>query len=617
MINDLFRLYDDELLYSAIGRYHIVSGSLNYKKTLQELFETDSVVASLEFTGYLDNLSNMLPNELNIDSNYLIYNHTILPIYLPFLPESRKYIILQKIKSCCAKDLKTQTGFIAGSIMRNNGIMYCPLCAKFEVQKFGEAYVHRLHQVEGILTCPTHKCFLNTYKIHQNKVSRLQFITFHTDILEFDRCNFIDNSLSILTEISNGMSYLLKNELDNFDQNKIHHLYIQLLRNKGLVTNSQRIEQRKLYEKFISYYGIDILKLLKCLPDSGNEYNWLKVITRKPKRVVNPLRQVLFMIFLVQSVEEFFKIPNNFNISRKKFPCLNPVCDKYKKYVINRYNIKKDCKTNDEIGTFYCKCGFVYSRNMNRNNFSIGRVVCYGELWEKNLRDLILKGGYSIRNIALLMKCDSKTIVKYAEKMGLKHLLPTKQKVNKTMNIIKTNVNPEQYKQDMINIIQKFPQYNRTQVRGLVKKQYMWLYRHDKKWLDENLNTKKLCDKSEKNVLRVDWNNRDEKLLDMLQSEYKILIQLSKRPRITKSLIGRRINYLSLLEKHLDKLPKTKRYLNKILESVEEFQRYRIIEVLNGITPDKEEIVIWKVLRKAGLRGSFKDKVKKIIENKA
>lgn len=46
-----------------------------------------------------------------------------------------------------------------------------------------------------------------------------------------------------------------------------------------------------------------------------------------------------------------------------------------------------------------------------------------------------------------------------------------------------------------------------------------------------------------------------------------------KPERITISKIGKKIGRLSLLEKHLDKLPLTKDYLQKHIESVEDFQK--------------------------------------------
>ncbi len=44
----------------------------------------------------------------------------------------------------------------------------------------------------------------------------------------------------------------------------------------------------------------------------------------------------------------------------------------------------------------------------------------------------------------------------------------------------------EQYRNEIIEGIRKFPNLSRTDLRELFKKQYMFLYRHDKEWLMEN-----------------------------------------------------------------------------------------------------------------------------------
>ena len=77
---------------------------------------------------------------------------------------------------------------------------------------------------------------------------------------------------------------------------------------------------------------------------------------------------------------------------------------------------------------------------------------------------------------------------------------------------------------------------------------------------------------------------------------------MNKPVRITVSKIGITIGLKALLEKHLDKLPQTKAYLDSVTETVEEFQIRRIEWAIRELDRRGEEKKDWKILRLAGLR---------------
>ncbi|WLC69975.1 hypothetical protein KTC96_18935 [Clostridium estertheticum] len=174
------------------------------------------------------------------------------------------------------------------------------------------------------------------------------------------------------------------------------------------------------------------------------------------------------------------------------------------------------------------------------------------------------------------MRCDSKTVVRYADKLGIKHLLNTNMNVAyDVINASSKRVNSEKYKVDIKNIIIENPTIIRKQVRESLNKQYMWLYKNDREWFDNNM-PKKQNTNGNNNNNPAPWNDRDNKTLELLINEDNMLITSNDNARITKSLLGRKIGMLGMLEKNLDKLPKTQEYLSEIIESVEEFQIRRV-----------------------------------------
>ncbi|EJR31164.1 hypothetical protein III_05390 [Bacillus mycoides] len=65
---------------------------------------------------------------------------------------------------------------IAGSICRKSGIYYCAECTKSDVEQFGEPYIHREHQLQGIDYCPYHEVQLRKYPVETT--SRIEYIRF-------------------------------------------------------------------------------------------------------------------------------------------------------------------------------------------------------------------------------------------------------------------------------------------------------------------------------------------------------------------------------------------------------------------------------------------------------
>lgn len=607
------RFYNDELLYSIISRYHMASGNQNYKITLEEMFNCNKLVPILEFASNLSELINNLPANFEIESKNIVQNHTIFPLYSPFLPEERKQSIIKTMLYNDGRGLKTKIGMIAGSICKKDDLMYCPQCSKEEYEKYGESYFHRLHQAQGVLTCPIHRCLLKKYPLIRNNQSRIKYIKFDNSILD-ENVEYVARSNDMLIKIAKNVAYILNNDLNNYNQEKVHKKYMGLLRKRGFLSFNNKIKQREIYEKFTCYFGEDLLNALESNVDYNNEYNWLKVLLRNSKRVVHPLRQILFIMFINESTEEFFS-DDTHEDTVQRYPCLNHFCENYNKLNIDDYKITADYKTREPIITVKCTCGFVYSRRLYKDIYTVGRIKEYGELWERNLYNLLIEKKYNIKSLAKMMKCDPKTIVRYSDKLGLRKFLNTNMNIkykekSEPHNIV---VDSKEYKENILNYIKQNYNASIQNIKNHLYKQYIWLYRNDRQWLDENLPQKKKASLSV-GYGRVDWNKRDDEILILLKEEYKNILMIEKRPRITKSFISRRIGKLAILEKHLNNLPKCKRYINDVIETVEQYQIYRINNVAQAMIEEGEEAKRWKIIKKAGLRLEITEKVSNAID---
>lgn len=623
MLNFFIEPYENELLYSIVARYHFYSKNIDLKDTLVDLFETPNVIPTVYFPSRLNQLCNQLSLKNIYNPEYLINNHTLFPVYRPFISTKAANKIKKDMKNGDGKGIYTKIGVVAGSICKKDGLSYCPKCAVEQKQRLGEPYFMCIHQVQGVIVCPIHGCLLKQYYEKFTDVSRIEFIRMKYEFLDLQQQFEKDTNIDThFRNIAANIYHLYDNSLSDWNQKKVHNQYLNYIDKKKLSTFSGNVRQTNLFEEFTTHYGKNLLTKLECEIDNDNEYNWLKVITRKPGRAVHPLRHMLLIQFLSNNIQEFF---HSYSTKARPFGdgpwyCLNPVSDHFQCKVVTRCTITIDSKSRQPVGTFTCGCGFKYSRKgpdkCESDKYKVGRIKEFGTVWEDKLIYYLTRRSYGIRELAKVMRCDPKTIVKFAERFQLRDKLAGKMTILKENDCQRKN-NPTElekiYKGDIQDYIKKNQACTITQARTALKKQFAWLYRHDKEWL-QNVFSLKLHSSKNDCSKKVDWNERDKQILIRVIEVQKTLKESERPVRITLSLLGKKSGLSAILEKKLDKIPQTKAFINQILETIEDFQVRRVNDVCKKLFEEKGHITRWRIYRLAGLRKNISPKVKEQIE---
>jgi transcriptional regulator with XRE-family HTH domain len=270
--------------------------------------------------------------------------------------------------------------------------------------------------------------------------------------------------------------------------------------------------------------------------------------------------------------------------------------------------ITADSKTRKPVGTFACDCGYIYSRTgpdcSDADRYRKGRVKVFGLVWEERLKSLLMDTHWTYRNLAERMGCDIKTIQKFSA--IFKKADDYEIKAQRESNIM-----AQEYKENLLNALKAYPELSRTQIRKLCKKEYSFFYRHEKDWLLSILPAPKHQSGS---TGYVDWNKRDHEILQLLKSAYSILLNWEKPIRITKTALGKMVNKLSTIEKHLNKLPYCAKFISQICEIKSEFQLRRCCKIAAKMRAEGVPILEWKILREAGLRKEDYDLIKDDLE---
>jgi len=238
------------------------------------------------------------------------------------------------------------------------------------------------------------------------------------------------------------------------------------------------------------------------------------------------------------------------------------------------------------MGTFTCSCGFVFSRrgpDINpEDKYKVGIIKQYGHEWEEKLKELILRQDMSLRAISRILKCDSKTIVKYGRKMGLENYISSSV-------ILPLNTCPKRVKRDykkefeanVMQLIRCNPTCDKKIIKTQLPKEFSWLVKYDLDWLNKNVPVQ--CNYSrEKGNSKVNWHEVDVQTLSVLQKAYSEIMAYEYPQRVTKTLLGRISGRLYYLKNKINLLPQSQAFMNKAFETTEQYKKRTCKTIIGG-----------------------------------
>jgi transposase-like protein len=600
--------YPDELLYSVIARYHIRSGNCFWKHTLEDIFGRRTISASVFFPSGIQSLIQRLPKNTTMTEQQLIEKHTMFPFYTVFLPTEKAQSIYEAMMSDDGRKIYMQSGVMASAIPQNQYIKYCPSCFKEDLSKYRELYWHRLHQLPGSLICPKHEIWLEDSTVpitHSNKHAFILPTTSNCDLAKERQAS--GDILHQLKDIVLQAGLLLNGRYENWSFSHFTEFYHHHLIKKGLASFKGQVKQKALHEAFCGFYSEE---LLGCLYIDSGETQWIANFSRKHRKSFHPYYHLLMLKFLGLNVDEVFKATSSENnqFGQPNWPCLNAVCPDHKKKVIKDVTIRRCEKTKKPIGRFTCPtCGFSYTRKgMDQNKtdcYKYTRIMDFGFLWKKELQ-FLLDNGLSYRETARQLGVDTNTVIKYKEEMTSK--AESKKDNQKDQGLI------NERRREWMQLQKDYPDHSKTQLRSKSPAVYAFLYRNDRNWLNVNSPEKQ---KVETVNNRVNWQERDQEILKKVRGVTDGFKRNAGKPiRITVKSLGDGIGERTLLERHLEKLPETKKFIEEVSETEQDFRIRRVECVIHEMKERGGIIKEWRVLREAAIKPEFYDEVKGIIQ---
>lgn len=328
MMNCFPTIYENELLYSCISRYRRMTGIVNKKALMNDLYNQNVSLNSIYFPVHCEHIINNLPINNKITVDNLIKENTLFRVFSSFINEEKALLVYKGMKNSERFSPYSKLGLVGTKIEMQNNLLYCPECINEDMKRYGESYWRVLHQVPGVFYCDKHKIPLIKSNICSND-SRIDFVCVE-DIDESMSTPAIldDKNINLNLKYIRMVEYLLKNDVKRREKDFFNNIYIDKLRDRGLTSYNGNLHIKELEDAFISFYSNDYLRLMQSEIDINNENNWLRKFIRKSNKQKHVLRHLLMIQFLNINIEELFDM-NEAEGKRKYIYVPNPRLDVY------------------------------------------------------------------------------------------------------------------------------------------------------------------------------------------------------------------------------------------------------------------------------------------------
>lgn len=235
--------------------------------------------------------------------------------------------------------------------------------------------------------------------------------------------------------------------------------------------------------------------------------------------------------------------------------------------------------------------------------------------WEEKLLSLVNEG-LSIREIAKTIDSTPKTVRKYMDKFGIEQCWIN----NGGGKYIKTPFTQtsefaerrDDSRERWLQLIKENPNLSRNKLKKLDETLYTRLYRYDKEWLEVHSPSIKMTRQSY-------WDMKDAELLPKVFAVVNDMY-CGKPERILWTTVGGKLGIGGWFSKRKDKMPQVSAFLEKRVETLQEFQLRKLKWAIGELEKEGVMITKWKLLEKAGVKQRYvsdiNDRVREMLNDK-
>lgn len=354
--------YENETWYSVFARY---ASRMRFGSPLlmRKAGYRDHSTLRIDIPRMLPTVEQQLYPRWDLSSERIVQNHTLLPVYLPFLDaKARERLLLTVHGEGPDSVIRCYSGPLRAKC---RSFRYCPACVQDDRNRYGETYWHREHQLDWVGVCSKHLVFLESYcdqtwphPCHEDLVVAEQSVKLVSKVREVNPKN---PHHRLCLDIASDMVWLFAYRGTILEPEKLNQLYYWFAAGKHYITYQDAFmspKWRQDLKRFLEGYA-------DAVPKETGEKDRILLTRYIPRTVVNkhPVYHLLVARFFghtIQSIAGVKEVPKVFG--KGPWPCWNRTSSHYGQTVVTECAIEHPSINDQPIGTFACSCGSSYSR---------------------------------------------------------------------------------------------------------------------------------------------------------------------------------------------------------------------------------------------------------------
>lgn len=290
--------HQHELIYSTVARAGVYHGIESPKQLLDAVFGDRKVIATIDLPCHLQEIAKQLQNTGRYSVEDLIYQHTLFPLYAPFVTDEHKNKAIKLMAARSQGAVHLMLGVAASRIQSSDHFRYCSECVKMQRAQHGEYFWRRDWYLPGLCVCPTHGTLITLPEragMHRHQFLPLRSELFLESTEPIDCLEQLD-----LARLAVKILNIPPSSSPSFEQWTI--FYHNLASDLGCC-RGKHVMHDEIYELLIARVKNSTLMQLNLYKNLGTDVCWLKGIFRKHRKAFSYLEHATVWLALLKNIE--------------------------------------------------------------------------------------------------------------------------------------------------------------------------------------------------------------------------------------------------------------------------------------------------------------------------
>jgi len=303
----------DETLYSLCARFHSMSGNRLASTTSRQLFGVRDAAMLHDFPAHLSTFEARTRGLLG-NVAYLSHNRTLLKFYAPYQPVKRINAGIEALAGAGIDRLKFRLGLPSSRIGAAHPLKACVKCIREEIDTYGGAYWHMLHQHPAVWICPEHNELLMRSTGKSRTLNKLQWVLPHT--VGDDEWKYLPSQLNnqslLLTRLTEFAAGILSSAKLELEPHSLRQSYLRGAKAAGWLTRSGNVRFKSVRQEFLRQAAE-----LEAIPEfgfiesvNGSSGGFLAKLLRNPRSHLHPAKHFLLKALLFEDWPSFWNCYN-------------------------------------------------------------------------------------------------------------------------------------------------------------------------------------------------------------------------------------------------------------------------------------------------------------------